>query len=785
MQDEKEKTCCHGKESAEHSCCHEKTAEAEHSCCHNKAAAEKTSCCHGETKSQETEHSCCHSQAQAEEETHSCCHEKTAETEHSCCHGKAEETEHSCCHEKAKQPKHSCCHHEEERQTYGSCCGGGEEKQSYGSCCGSGHKKKNGFWGKYGQYVILGVSLAALIVSFIAPLKNDPIWKYLDFGWIAVVLCAPPIFIGAFKRLSRGKISSGLLISMSITACIVLEILMWTGVLGHADHSHSNIFAAGEVAWLMTLGEMLENLTVKKARSGVERLVKLAPTTAKYRIDGQIVEKPLSEVRVGDEVVVLPNDMLSVDGVIVEGSTSIDESVMTGESVPVDKGVGDSVYGGTWNKQGALTVRVTRAQDDMAVTKLRKLVEEAEGKKAPISKVADRWAGYIVPSALILSVIIFFVAYFGFRVGVTEAVERAVTMLVVFCPCALALATPTAIAAGLGNATKKGMLIKSGGALETLAHIDTVAFDKTGTLTEAHIEVTDFIALDGDEARVAAVAGACERFSEHPLAKAVYAACAERVEIPNATDTRSLVGAGVAATVDGKSCKVVKFDALAADGIAAPAERARALMGEGKTVVAVVEDGKAIGLLALADRLRDGAADAIAELKDMKIDSVMLTGDNASVAESVAGTLGITQCCHSLLPEQKLEKIESMKADGRKVCMVGDGVNDAPALALADTSVAMGALGSDAAIETAEVALMTLDIKKLPLLVRLGRRALTTIKINIILSMTINVCSVVLSTLGLLNPITGALVHNVSSVLVVLHSSLLLAYKGNKKKTET
>lgn len=730
-------------------------------------------CCSGEQKKV----SCCeHKDEIKKSECH--CKEENGET-HSCCEGEKVET-HSCCSEKMTNKKaKQDCRQTEEKQTYSSCC---SSQPKSGGCC---NEKINGKRARIVKLVFLAVSFASLIVSFIAPFaKSNSIMKYLDFGWIAVILCGYPIFISAFKNISKGKVTSSLLISVAIIASIALEIVRLSGGMGHDAHGHSYIFAAGEIAWLMAVGGMIEDFTVGKARAGIERLIKLAPTTAKYRVDGEIVEKPITEVKLGDIVVVLPNDMISVDGEIVLGATAVDEAVMTGESIPSDKGVGDKVFGGTWNKSGAIEVKVTKIAEDMAIAKMRKLVEEAEGRKAPISKIADKWASYIVPAAMALSVLVFLFSYFVLKANLVSAIIRGVTMLVVFCPCSLALATPTAVAAGLGNGTKKGMLIKSGAALESLARINVVAFDKTGTLTEGNIVVDEVIAYKVDRAYLLNLAGAAEKLSEHPIAKAVTKYCGKTAE---AQYTKSLMGVGVEAKVGESIVIVCKWSNLADAKVStelaiADAER---FLSEGKTVIAVVENNILVGIFALSDEVRAGAKECIDELEQMKIKTVMLTGDNSAVAGAIAAKVGIDEVYASLMPQQKLDRIESIKAEGKKVCMVGDGVNDAPALAISDCSIAMGALGSDAAIETADVALLNSDIKRVPTLLRLAKRVLTTIKGNIILSMSINLVAVVLSTLGILDPVTGALVHNISSILVVLNSAMILRFREGKKKAQS
>ncbi|MCL2674970.1 MAG: cation-translocating P-type ATPase [Firmicutes bacterium] len=686
----------------------------------------------------------------------------------------------------------------------GSCCGhGGASGGGFeGGCCGAPSDKNKGtFWGKYGKYFILGVSLLSLITSFVLSLEKiqhslPQILHYLDFGFIALILCGFRLVRTAVRKLINGKgfsgkISSALLITMAMTACVVLWILAFSGAVEGDGHGHSYIFAAGEVAFLMYLGGIIEDFTTGKARAGIERLVRLKPTVAKYMIDGKIVEKLLREVKVGDCVIVLPGDMISVDGVIIAGVTTANQSIITGEATPVEKAAGDQVFGGTFNGAGAITVEVTRAEDEMTVSKLKRLVEEAEGQKAPISRLTERAASFIVPSAAILAVLVFLINFafmgkgnlFGrplFAPDVMEAVTRGVTMLVVLCPCALALATPVAVAAGLGSAAKNGILIKSGAALEQFGRVNIVAFDKTGTLTESAISVDSVVGRGVSEEYVLRKAAAAESLSGHPLARAI----AVRYPLEKAESVTSLAGVGVSAMVGGEEITVTKWTDF--DG-GTDAEKdthdnlsqaAVELLSHGKTVVGVRENGILIGIIALSDRLRDGAPAAVATLNRDGIRTVMLTGDNPMSANYMASQAGIEpqDVRASLLPEDKLKEVRRLKSEG-KVCMVGDGVNDAPALALSDVSLAMGALGSDAAIETASAALLSSDIKKVPGCLRLGRKVLRTIKINIIISMTINVLAVVLSTIGVLNPMLGALVHNASSVLVALNSALLLGTK--------
>ena len=678
----------------------------------------------------------------------------------------------------------SCCEHDHhdhndhnEAAKCSCCCGAEHEhKQASASCC-CGEKPSS----VKTQYFVLIVSIISLIISFINPAQRFgvKIFHYIDPAWLALLLCGVPIVKAGFKNLFKNrKITSGLLISVAMIAAVALEMFLMFN-MGHVEmhHHESYIFAAGEIAFLMTLGGMIEDYTVRKSRAGIERLVTIAPKTAYVKNGDSLVLTKVDDIKIGDIVVVKPNNMISADGVIISGKTAVDQSSMTGESLPVDKAEGDEVFGGTWNKSGAVEIRVTKLAKDMAVSKLISLVEEAEGKKAPISRLADKWAGYIVPSAIILAFVVAVVSYFLFHISVLDAVIRGVTVLVVFCPCSLALATPTAVAAGLGNAAKRGVLIKSGAALEELAKVDVMAFDKTGTLTEGQIEISDTFAYGMDEKAMLALAAAAEKYSEHPIAKAIIKGSDAQISEPE--QTTSLVGIGVEAIVDGKKVLVSRWTGLESSGIdTSKAEAdAKELLVCGKTVVAVCVDDVLAGIIALSDVLRKDTPAAVRAINNMDIDTIMLTGDNEQTALSVAQTSGVQKVKHSLMPDDKLRCIEELKQHGKTVCMVGDGVNDAPSLAAANCSVAMGALGSDIAIETADIALMGSDILRMPGLVELAKKVMTRIKGNITLSMSINFIAVLLSTLGLLTPVTGALVHNLSSVLVVSNSALLLTVK--------
>ncbi len=656
------------------------------------------------------------------------------------------------------------------------------------SCCKIEHERQRFYEKRVYQIVSLAASFVALILSY---LWNDYIighdhmsganafLMYLNPGWIAVVLCGIPIVVTAFESLFvRKKIKSSLLISTALFACLALEILAWAGVTdGAASHGHSYIFAAGEVAFLMSIGTLLEDITIKKSRAGIEKLLNLAPTTANIDINGQFISMPVDFVQIGDTVLVKPFEQISVDGIVKKGQSAVVTSAITGESLPQDVKEGDAVYAGTWNNNGSLEITVTKLSSDTTVAKMVKLVRQSESQKAPIVSVADKWASIIVPSAIALSAVVFATVLWGFNLGWQTALIRAVTVLVVFCPCALALATPTAIAAAIGNASRRGVLIKSGLALETLAKVDSFVFDKTGTLTESKIQLKEFYTTLKEQEFLSLLASA-ESDSEHPLAKAVLQYVSGKAEVIKPKNTKSLVGVGVEADIDGQKVIVAKCDYFEDFPFS---EQKAQYDQKGYTAIALSLNGKVVGIAGLSDKVKEGAKQCVAGLNELGLTTVMLTGDNAYAAKSVAQETGITCFEANLLPQQKVDYIKALKGEGKKVCLVGDGVNDAPSLASADCSVTMGVMGSDVALEISDIALMTDSIEKLPFLYRLSKKTLFTIIRNISISMAINLASIVLSLLGILNPVWGALIHNASSVLVVFSSSLLLTHKEKKE----
>lgn len=579
-----------------------------------------------------------------------------------------------------------------------------------------------------------------------------------DPAWITVIISGIPLLYLAIWRILHNpgisKISSALLISIAMFAAIAI----------------GDLFAAGEVAFIMAIGAILEEATTNRAKRGLKKLIGLAPVKGRRLRDGKEEMIPAEEVRQGDILRILPGETIPVDGEIVHGETSVDQSIMTGESLPVDKGLGDTVFCGTINRFGAIDIAASKVGEDSSLQKLIRMVKEAENKQAPMQRIADKCASWLVPVALLIAL----AAYIA-----TRNIVTAVTVLVVFCPCALVLATPTAIMAAIGQATKQGVIIKSGEALEKMGKVDTIAFDKTGTLTYGRLDVSDILCFDKsvDQRKLLSLAASAEAKSEHPLGKAIVACAREKaVPIVESADFQMTAGRGIYAEVLHRKllCGSEKF--LAEKGVRITGDVQTALEGlrtQGKASVLIADGEGCIGVIALSDVLRPEAKEMVSRLSAIHTRTVLLTGDNRKTADYFAGQVGISQVQAELLPEEKVQNIEKLQAEGHTVCMIGDGVNDAPALKTADVSVAMGSMGSDIAIEAADIALMSDDISKIPYLKRLSNATVQTIKVSITLSMCINFAAIVLSLLGLLNPTTGALVHNAGSCFVVLIAALL------------
>ena len=603
--------------------------------------------------------------------------------------------------------------------------------------------------------------LLHLLTSFLGNLSGSlRLLNILPFdpACVTVIISGIPMLYLAIWRVIHNpgisKISSALLISIAMLAAIAI----------------GDIFAAGEVAWIMAIGAILEDKTTERAKKGLKKLISLAPTQGRLLFNGEEVIIPAEKISLGDILRVLPGETIPVDGTIIHGETSVDQSIMTGESLPVDKTVGEDVFSGTINRFGAIDIQATKVGEDSSLQKLIHMVQEAENKKAPMARIADKAASWLVPVALLIAIVAGIV---------TKDIVRAVTVLVVFCPCALVLATPTAIMAAIGQATKHGVIIKSGEALEKMGKVNTIAFDKTGTLTYGRLEVCDIISFDPkiSEDTLLSLAASAEAKSEHPLGKAIVAYAKNcNITVLESDCFKMTAGKGIYAEVDGKKLLCGNENYLLNYGVEINVivrSMLEELRAQGKASVLVADDSACIGVLAMSDVLRPEAKNMVERLHSMNTNIVLLTGDNQKTADYFARQVGIRQIRAQLLPEEKVSNIAAIQNEGKAVCMIGDGVNDAPALKTANVGVAMGGLGSDIAVDAADIVLMGDDISKLPYLKRLSNATVKTIKFSICLSMCINLLAVLLSVMGVLNPTTGALVHNAGSCFVVLIAALL------------
>ncbi len=609
------------------------------------------------------------------------------------------------------------------------------------------------------EIVLLVVSAVALLCSIL-----DFVPVPFDMAWVAILLCGVPILLEALVGLVTSfDIKADVLVSLALIASVCI----------------GEYFAAGEVAFIMQLGALLEDVTVAKARAGIEKLVKLTPQTARVLTNGVQTVIAAEEVRVGDILRVLPGETIPVDGVILSGQTSVNQAVMTGESLPVDKTVGDAVSSGTVNQFGAFEMRATKVGEDSSIQRMIRLVQSADAGKAKIVGIADRWATWIVVLALSAAALTWLV---------TGQIIRAVTILVVFCPCALVLATPTAIMAAIGNATKHGFLVRQGDALERLAKVTKVTFDKTGTLTYGTpvVIAAKSILPALTDLQLYALCAAAEQLSEHPLGRAVthcYQKQTGKTLLP-VQNFEMRLGRGVCCTVEGQTVLAGNRALLEEQGMVLPAElraEAETFLAKGCTVIYVAQGNCPAGFLALADTVRAQSRNMIARLHALGVTPVLLTGDHEAAASAITEELQMREYHAGCLPEDKLRYIREKQSAGESVCMIGDGINDAPALKAADVGIAMGGVGSDIAVDAADIALVDDEVKELPHLLALSKRMMTTIKWNMAFSMTLNFAAIVLAMIGTLNPVVGALVHNAGSVLVILHSALLLKWK---QKTE-
>lgn len=599
------------------------------------------------------------------------------------------------------------------------------------------------------------------ICLFMSLIQSVDELLHFNLSWIAIILCGLPIIKEAATCLyEEFDIKADVLVSLALIASVII----------------GEIFAAGEISVIMTIGALLEDLTVQKAKSGIENLVKLTPKQARIIRDNKEIMINADDIEIGDIVRVIAGETIPVDGVIIKGQGSIDESIMNGESLPVDKYVGDDVLSGTINQYSTFDIKATKTSQDSSLKRMIKLVKEADSKKAPIVSLTDRWATWIVVIALVSSIGTYLV---------THQILRSVTILVVFCPCALVLATPTVIMASIGNASKYGMLIKDGDVVERLSKIKNIAFDKTGTLTYGKLSVVEYKSFNPeyDDEALLKILASVEAYSEHPLGKAIISYYKENneelLDIQNFTVNP---GKGITANLGEKSILVGNLKLIKDVDINLNKDIiniSEEFTKKGCTVIYLSIDNKLIGYVALSDILREEAKEVISYIKSQKINPVMLTGDNKNSAQNIASIVGIDDINPSLLPEDKMNIIKNLEDSKSPTCMIGDGVNDALALKYSSVGISMGAIGSDIAIEASDIALASDDIKNIPYLLYLSKKTMKTIKLNVTFSLALNFLAIILAMTGILNPVVGALVHNLGSVFVILNSAKLLKTRNN------
>lgn len=644
-----------------------------------------------------------------------------------------------------------------------------DNNASHSPECSTCHPADVSIWERYHEFLLsretILVSLNALLLlaGFATSLAGAPRvghWLYLASALIG----GAPLFANA---------AQGLVFHHDITAGVMGSVAMIAAIIV-GEYS-----AAAIVVLMMSVGEWLEHLTVARADNALRDLARLIPATVTVRRNGQDATIPLEQVVLRDTVLVRSGERIAVDGLVLDGSGSVNQAAITGESIPVEKKGGDEVYAGTLNEVGALVLRVARLGEDTTLGQIVKLVKEAQASQAPVQRVANRYARILVPITFGIALAVYLLS---------GDILRAITILVVVCPCALVLATPTAVAAAIGNAAKRGLLVKSGAALELIGKVDVMALDKTGTLTRGRPVVTEVISLDGSpQDQVLVLAAAAERASEHPIGRSIVQACVDRqLSLGDAKDCAILPGFGVAGQVDERRVVVGNRALLAERGIPWNTDwdvPMAALEDRGQTVIPVTVDGRVVGLIALADMARPQAKTAITEMKRLGIlETVMITGDNQRTAQTIARHVGVDRVFAEVLPENKLQIIRALQAQGKRVAFVGDGVNDAPALAAADVGIAMGLAGTDIALETAGIGLMSDEIEQLPQIIALSRQALGIIRQNVIFSMSINVLAVLLGGLGIIGPVFGALIHELSSLPVLANSARLVSYEGYRPK---
>lgn len=610
------------------------------------------------------------------------------------------------------------------------------------------------------------------------PFLMWPHWP-LVFGLLATpvqVILGRQYIVGAYKSLRNGTANMDVLVAMGTMAAYLYSLVVLAGLyMGFSDVVGRDEYfeSAAVILTLITLGKLLEARAKGRTSEAIKKLMGLTPKTALLLRDGQEVEVQIDSVLPGDVLVVRPGERIPVDGVVTEGRSAVDESMLTGESLPVNKTAGSEVIGATINKQGRLLVEATRVGAETALAQIIRLVEQAQGSKAPIQKTVDRVSAVFVPVVILLAALSFFGWLLVGQIGFTQSMLNAVAVLVIACPCALGLATPTAIMVGTGRGAQMGVLFKSSEALERAHRLQAVMLDKTGTITRGEPAVTDLVPAEGyDAGELLRLSAAAERASEHPLGQAVVAAAAERgLQVPQPESFEAESGRGVRAVVEGRTVLVgspryIQEQQVDTSGVL---EDIRRLQSNARTVVLVVVDGALAGLVGIADTVKDGSAEAVAALRSLGLEVVMVTGDNELTAQAIAREVGITRVFAEVLPADKVATVQLLQGENKRVAMVGDGINDAPALAQSDVGIAIGT-GTDIAMEASDVTLMSGDLRGVPRSLALSKVTMRTIYQNLFWAFFYNVLLIPVAMLGLLVPMFAAAAMAFSSFFVVTNS---------------
>jgi heavy metal translocating P-type ATPase len=611
------------------------------------------------------------------------------------------------------------------------------------------------FWKERRSLIFLCLSAVTLGLSWIFT------WIGLGPLTLPTALAIASLILGGYP-IVKSAVQTLLIPDLNVDTLVSIAAISATAVGAYRE--------AATVIFIMLLGEFLEGVTVGKTRKAIASLIQLSPKTAWVRREDKEVQVPIEDVKPREVVIVRPGERIPVDGKIISGCGSVNQSTLTGESIPIEKEAGDKVYCGTFNESGSCEIEATQVAEDTKLAQIKRLILEAQAEKSPTQRIMDRFSRYFIPAIILVALVTFLV---------TGEIIRGITILIVACPCALVLGTPTAVVAAIGNAARQGILIKGGAYLEQMGRLKTLLMDKTGTLTHGRPKVVEISALDGmDEKEVLYWAAIAEKRSEHPLARAITEKAEELgLNIPHPQSFENFRGKGVKVQWDSRMIIVGSSEMMKSEGVQIP-ESTQGLFeskqSEGMTSLLITVDRRLLGIISIADTLREGAKEAIDKIREQGVSEIwMLTGDSVLVADRIGRELGIRYEA-KLLPEEKVLRVKEWKKQGQVVAMVGDGVNDAPALAAADIGIAMGAVGTDVAIETADIALMTDDLEKIPTVIRLSRKALRVIKENLIFALVFNTVLVILSAQGWVTMILGAVMHQASSLLVIFSSMRLL-----------